>query len=55
MTNSLANIFEAIVNSSNEQTLHSHVVPEIGQYFAAKRCRLFLLKQLSYKPELSEN
>lgn len=44
--NSLINIFKAIANSPDEQNLHSQVVPEIGEYFAAKRCRLFILSQL---------
>ncbi|MEM6611304.1 MAG: LuxR C-terminal-related transcriptional regulator [Cyanobacteria bacterium P01_C01_bin.72] len=46
MTDSLSNLFQAIANSPNEQTLHSQVVPEIGAYFSAKRCRLFILAQL---------
>lgn len=45
----LVNIVKAIANTHNEQTLHSQVVPEIGEYFAAKRCRLFILSQLPRK------
>ena len=46
---SLADIFKAIANSPNERNLHSQVVPEIGTYFAAKRCRLFIVSQLPLK------
>ena len=45
-TDSLANIFKAIASATNEQTLHNQVIPEIGIYFAAKRCRLFLAARL---------
>lgn len=46
---SLVNLFQAIASTSNEQTLHSQVIPEIGEYFAAKRCRLFILSRLPRK------
>ena len=46
MTDSLANIFKAIANTSNEQSLNKEVVPQIGEYFAAKRCRLFIVNRL---------
>jgi DNA-binding CsgD family transcriptional regulator len=46
MTNSLTTLFKAIASSPNEQTLKEEVIPEIGTYFAAKRCGLFLLNQL---------
>jgi DNA-binding CsgD family transcriptional regulator len=52
MTNSLTTLFKAIANSPNEQTLHHRVIPQIGAYFGAKRCRLFLLNQLP--PKLSD-
>ena len=45
---SLANIFKAIANSHNEQSLNGEVVPQISKYFAAKRCRLFLLERLPH-------
>ena len=44
--NSLADIFQAIALAGNEQTLGKEVVPQIGEYFAAKRCKLFLLDRL---------
>ncbi len=43
MTDSLVNLFKAIANSPNEQTLEQEVIPQIGAYFVAKRCRLFLI------------
>lgn len=46
--NSLVDIFKAIANTSNEQTLNKEVVPQISEYFAAKRCRLFLLNRLPH-------
>lgn len=46
MTDSLVNLFKAIANSPNEQTLKQEVIPQIGAYFAAKRCGLFLISQL---------
>ncbi|MEL6927036.1 MAG: helix-turn-helix transcriptional regulator [Cyanobacteria bacterium J06600_6] len=46
MNDSLATLFQAIANSPDEQALHSQVVPKIGVYFVAKRCRLFILAQL---------
>jgi DNA-binding CsgD family transcriptional regulator len=52
MTNSLTTLFKAIANSPNEQTLQQEVIPQIGAYFVAKRCRLFLLNQLP--PKLSD-
>ena len=44
--NSIVYLFKAIADSPDEQTLHNEIVPEIGEYFAAKRCRLFILAQL---------
>jgi DNA-binding CsgD family transcriptional regulator len=52
MANSLTTLFKAIANSPNEQTLQQEVIPQIGAYFVAKRCRLFLLNQLP--PKLSD-
>jgi DNA-binding CsgD family transcriptional regulator len=52
MTNSLITLFKAIATSPNEQTLKEEVIPEIGAYFTAKRCGLFLLSQLP--PQVSE-
>ena len=46
MTDSLATLFKAIANSSDEHTLEQEVVSQIGEYFAAKRCRLFLFDRL---------
>jgi DNA-binding CsgD family transcriptional regulator len=59
MSNSLTTLFKAIANTPNEQTLHHQVIPAIGEYFVAKRCRLFILARLSpkalglFKPALS--
>jgi DNA-binding CsgD family transcriptional regulator len=49
MSNSLTTLFKAIATSPNEQTLKEEVIPEIGAYFTAKRCGLFLLNQLPPK------
>ena len=49
MTDSLVNLFKAIANSPNEETLEQEVIPQIGAYFVAKRCRLFLISQLPPK------
>ncbi|PSB06824.1 helix-turn-helix transcriptional regulator [Pleurocapsa sp. CCALA 161] len=49
MTDSLVTLFKAIANSPNEQTLEQEVIPQIGAYFSAKRCRLFLINQLPAK------
>ena len=46
--NSLANIFQAIALAANEQDPSQKVVPQIGEYFAAKRCRLFLLDRFPH-------
>lgn len=46
MTNSLQHLFEAINQVKNEQDLRSQVVPQIGEYFAAKRCGIFFFDQL---------
>jgi DNA-binding CsgD family transcriptional regulator len=46
MTNSLQHLFEAINQVKNEQDLRSQVVPQIGEYFAAKRCGVFFFDQL---------
>ncbi|MCC3415537.1 MAG: LuxR family transcriptional regulator [Microcoleus sp. PH2017_29_MFU_D_A] len=46
MTNSLQHLFEAINQVKNEQDLRSQVVPQIGEYFAAKRSGVFFFDQL---------
>lgn len=46
MTNSLQHLFEAINQVKNEQDLRSQVVPQIGEYFAAKRSGIFFFDQL---------
>ena len=46
MTNSLQHLFEAINQVKNEQDLRSQVVPQIGEYFAAKRWGIFFFDQL---------
>lgn len=46
MTNSLQHLFEAINQVKNEQDLRSQVVPQIGEYFATKRCGVFFFDQL---------
>jgi DNA-binding CsgD family transcriptional regulator len=45
MTNSLQHLFEAINQLKNEQDLRSQVVPQIGEYFATKRCGVFFFDQ----------
>jgi DNA-binding CsgD family transcriptional regulator len=44
--NSLKSIIKAIVETENQLQLESHVIKLIGEYFAAKRYRLFLLAQI---------
>ncbi|MEL7418634.1 MAG: helix-turn-helix transcriptional regulator [Cyanobacteria bacterium J06555_3] len=46
MTDSLTALFQAIAKTPNEQALHERVIPQIGAYFAAKRCRLFIIARL---------
>lgn len=45
MTSALTALFEAINQSRNESDLRSHVVPQIGQHFAAKRWGIFFFDQ----------
>ena len=49
MTYSSANLFQAIANAPDERALRNLVIPKIGEYFAAKRCRLFILARLPHK------
>jgi DNA-binding CsgD family transcriptional regulator len=46
MTNSLKSLFGAISNAQNEVQLQQTAISQIGEYFAAKRYRLFLLSRL---------
>ncbi len=47
MKNSLQHIFEVINQVKNEQDLRSQVVPQIGEYFAAKRWGIFFFDQMA--------
>lgn len=47
MADSLYSLFEAITKAQDEQDLRSHVVSQLGEYFAAKRYALFLLEQIT--------
>lgn len=46
MTSPLKLLFEAINQARSEHDLHLQVVPGIGEYFAAKRWRIFFFEQL---------
>ena len=46
MTHSLKTLFIAIANSKSELELQQNVISKIGEYFAAKRYRLFLFHHL---------
>ncbi|MEM8720729.1 MAG: helix-turn-helix transcriptional regulator [Cyanobacteria bacterium P01_G01_bin.39] len=46
MSDSLTALFKAIAKTPNEQALHSQIIPQVSAYFAAKRCRLFILARL---------
>lgn len=46
MTSPLKLLFEAINQARGEHDLHLQVVPGIGEYFAAKRWRIFFFEQL---------
>lgn len=46
MTSSLGLLFKAIDQAQSEQELRLQVVPEIGEYFAAKRWGMFFFDQL---------
>lgn len=46
MPTSLQLLFEAIDQVKNEDDLQSHLVPKIGEYFAAKRSRIFFFDKL---------
>jgi DNA-binding CsgD family transcriptional regulator len=45
MANSLHFLFEQIAKSRNQEELRSHIIPNISEYFAAKRCNLFFHQQ----------
>ena len=47
MTNSLKHIFEVINQVKSEQDMRSQVVPQIGEYFAAKRWGIFFFDQMT--------
>lgn len=49
MTNSLATIFKAIALTETEREIRQQIMPQIGEYFAAKRCQLFLIDRLPAK------
>lgn len=46
MTSSLKLLFEAINQAHSEHDLRSHLVPKIGDYFAAQRSGIFFFDQL---------
>ncbi len=46
MTISLSLLFEAINQVKDEHELRSQLVAKIGEYFAAKRSRIFFFDQL---------
>lgn len=46
MTSSLQLLFEAIHQLKDEGEMRSHLVPEIGEYFTAKRSGIFFFDQL---------
>jgi DNA-binding CsgD family transcriptional regulator len=48
MTSPLKLLFETINQAHNEHDLRSHIVPEIGAYFAAKRSQIFFFDQLCF-------
>lgn len=52
MESPLQSLFQAIAQAQNEAALHQTVMAALGEYFAAKRWRLWFLDQL---PALDEN
>ena len=48
MADSLKSLFQAIAEAKSRKQLQQEVMNKIGQYFAAKRYRLFLLDRLPY-------
>ncbi|MGL5808095.1 MAG: LuxR family transcriptional regulator, partial [Xenococcaceae cyanobacterium] len=46
MADSLKSLFQAIAKTESEVQLQQTTINQIGEYFAAKRYRLFLLSQL---------
>ena len=48
MADSLQSLFKAIAKAENERQLQQNAIEQIGEYFAAKRCRFFLLNRLPY-------
>lgn len=54
MTNSLQALFQAIARANNERELQIDVIELVGNYFAAKRYRLFLNDRLSLKNKRSK-
>lgn len=46
MAISLQLLFEAVNQVNDEHDLRSHLVPKIGEYFAAKRSGIFFFEQL---------
>lgn len=49
MTSSLNLLFEAINQAQSEEELRSHVAPQIGHYFEAKRRAIFFFDQLFFE------
>ena len=49
MTDSLSNIFKAIAQSPSALEIEREIMPQIGEYFAAKRYRLFFVDRLPTK------
>ncbi|TYQ31128.1 helix-turn-helix domain-containing protein [Pseudanabaena sp. UWO310] len=52
MTISLKLLFEGIHQAKDEDGLRSHLAPQIGEYFAAKRSGIFFFDQLLADPKL---
>lgn len=52
MTLSLKLLFEGIQQAKDEDDLRSHLAPQIGEYFAAKRSGIFFFDQLSADEKL---
>ncbi|AFZ11625.1 transcriptional regulator, LuxR family [Crinalium epipsammum PCC 9333] len=52
MTSPLKFLFETIDQAHSEDEMRSQIVPQIGEYFVAKRCAIFFFDQL---PNLNKN
>jgi hypothetical protein len=52
MTIPLKLLFEEIHQAKDENSLRSHLAPKLGEYFTAKRSRIFFFDQLLCNQEL---